>query len=119
MNDCIFCKIINKQSAANIIFEDSETLVFTPLDQISKGHLLIIPKYHFENIFDIEDVTFSHVTTIAKKMAIESLKIHNATGVNILNANGEDAQQSVFHFHMHMVPRYKDDGLDLWLRNRL
>lgn len=119
MKDCIFCKIIRKESKADIFFEDKACLVFTPLEQITKGHVLLVPKVHFESIFDIDNEVLKHLAVTSKKIASNIVEKQNATGVNILHASGQNAQQSVFHFHFHIVPRYPNDGLDLWLKNRL
>jgi histidine triad (HIT) family protein len=119
MTDCIFCKIIKKEVPADIFFEDETGIVFTPLNPITKGHILVVPKTHSENIFDIDEEVLKSLITTSKKVAIDTVKKHNATGVNLLHASGTDAQQSVFHFHLHIVPRYPNDGLDLWLKNRL
>ena len=119
MYSCIFCNIIDKKIKADILFEDEACLAFTPIDPIAMGHVLIIPKTHFRDIFDIENEAFAALTIVAKKIAFDIVKKYQATGVNLLHASGKDAQQSVFHFHLHLVPRYPDDGLDLWLRNSL
>lgn len=119
MKDCVFCKIINKELSANILFENEEFLAFSPINKISKGHTLLIPKKHQENVFDIDTHSLERLAGITQKLSKELIETHEATGINLLHASGKDAQQSVFHFHMHIVPRYKDDGLDLWLRNRL
>lgn len=119
MKDCIFCKIIKKELKADILFEDQICLVFMPLKQVTKGHILLAPKIHFENIFDIDDEVLKNLVVTGKKIASDIVKKQNATGVNFLHASGKDAQQSIFHFHFHIVPRYPNDGLDLWLRNKL
>lgn len=119
MKDCIFCEIVSKKVSAKIVFEDEMVLAFKPLDQISKGHTLVVPKKHFENIFDIDKNTLEKLIAASKDLSEQLVKEDNATGINLLNASGKDAQQSVFHFHFHIVPRYKNDGLDLWLREKL
>jgi histidine triad (HIT) family protein len=119
MNLCIFCKIINKEAPATVVFENEEVLALVPIGQVTKGHTLVIPKKHFENVFDIETGALQSVIAITKDLAPKLCEQYGATGVNLLNASGKDAQQSVFHFHMHIVPRYKDDGMDLWLREKL
>ncbi len=119
MKDCIFCKIVNKEVPAKVIFENDEFLAFPPIEQVSKGHTLLIPKKHFENIFDFESGSLERLMGIAQEIAKGLVEENDATGINLLHASGKDAQQSVFHFHLHIVPRYKDDGLDLWLRNKL
>jgi histidine triad (HIT) family protein len=119
MENCVFCKIIKKDLPSAIFFEDSEFLAFTPLEQVSKGHILLIPKRHYVDLFDFEPVSFERLAGVAQKLSKELAKVHGATAVNLLNASGKDAQQSVFHFHLHIVPRYEDDGLDLWIKNKL
>jgi histidine triad (HIT) family protein len=112
--DCIFCKIVRGEIPANKIYEDGKVFAFLDINPLSKGHLLIIPKKHFENIFDIEDEHLKEIISTAKKIAKLLKENLNASGMNILHASGKDAQQSVFHFHIHLIPRYKDDGLDTW-----
>jgi len=106
MNKCIFCKIVNKQAPATIIFEDEVVLAIMPLEQVSKGHTLLLPKKHFENI-----------SKVMKKLSNKLVKENNATGINLLNANGKDAQQSIPHFHL--VPRFSNDELDMWIKQKL
>lgn len=119
MENCIFCKIINKELPSKIIFENDEFLAFLPINAVSKGHTLLIPKKHFESIFDFETQSLGKLMEIAQKISKDITQENNATGLNLLQANGKDAQQSVFHFHLHLVPRYKNDGLDLWFKNKL
>lgn len=119
MKDCIFCKIIKKEMPAEVSFENDLCIAFNPLDQATRGHVLIVPKDHFQDIFDIDADTLKELILISKKMANDIVKREKATGVNILHASGKDAQQSVPHFHLHIVPRYPNDGLDLWLKNKL
>jgi len=119
MTDCIFCKIIAKEAPANIVFENEEFLAFSPIETASKGHTLLIPKKHFESIFDFERHSLERLMGCAQDIAKDLVASDEATGINLLHASGKDAQQSVFHFHLHIVPRYKDDGLDLWFRNNL
>lgn len=116
---CIFCDIVHKKSSASVVFEDDDFLAFLPIKPVSKGHTLLIPKVHVESLFDIDDETLTKLVVLSKKLATELVKKHSATGLNILHASGKDAQQSVPHFHMHLVPRYPNDGLDLWLKNNL
>ena len=119
MNNCIFCKIIRKESPAKIVFEDDDILALLPKEKVSKGHTLLIPKKHFENIFDIDTIILEKLITVSKTLSERLSKESNATGINLLHASGKDAQQSVAHFHLHIIPRYKNDGLDLWLREKL
>ena len=119
METCIFCKIARKEAKATIFFEDENCVAFVPLEQASKGHMLVIPKVHSKDIFDIEDKSLTALAITAKQVAINLVKEYGATGVNLLNASGKDAQQSAFHFHLHIIPRYPNDGLDMWIRNKL
>lgn len=119
MEKCVFCKIINKELPATIVFENEEFLAFPTIEQISKGHTLLIPKKHYVNIFDIDRELLKNFIGVAQDLSIELKKINNASGINLLNANGKDAQQSIFHLHFHLVPRYENDGLDLWFRNKI
>jgi histidine triad (HIT) family protein len=119
MENCVFCKIVNKGLPASIIFEDENFLAFPAKDAVAKGHTLLIPKKHFESIFDFETTSLEKLMGVAQKLAKLLTDETGATGINLLQANGKDAQQSVFHFHLHIVPRFRDDGLDLWFRNKL
>ncbi len=119
MNECTFCKIVKKEVLAQIIFENDLVLAFAPLQQVAKGHTLVIPKQHFENIFDVDDLVLRELISVSKKLSNKLVYDNTATGVNILNASGKDAQQSINHFHFHIVPRYPDDGLNVWVKQGL
>lgn len=119
MEKCTFCNIVEKKSPANILFEDEVCMVIETTSPVSKGHVLVIPKQHFENILDIEDSILAHLIIVSKNIGKQLISENDAAGMNLLHAAGKDAQQSVFHFHFHVVPRYKNDALDLWFRNNL
>ena len=119
MVDCAFCKIVCREAPATIIFESASSLGIVPLEPVAKGHALLIPKEHFENIFDIGKSDLEQLAVDAKSLSRELAAEKHATGINLLHASGKDAQQSVPHFHFHIVPRYPDDDLDLWIKNRL
>jgi len=112
--DCIFCKIVKGEAPAKKVYENEKVLAFLTIGPISRGHLLVIPKKHFENIFDIDEDYLKEIIFATKKISQKLKKNLKADGVNILHASGKDAQQSVFHFHLHLVPRYKNDGIDTW-----
>lgn len=112
--NCIFCKIAKGEIPSKKIYEDEEVLAFLDINPISKGHSLIIPKKHFENIFDIDETYLNKIITTSKRISLSLKRGLNATGINLLHASGKDAQQSVFHFHIHLVPRYKKDKLNTW-----
>lgn len=119
MNDCVFCRIVSKNIPSTIVFETDAVLGIVPKNQVSEGHALLLPKKHFQNIFDIEDELLQKIISAAKILSNTLVEKYKATGINILHASGRDAQQSVFHFHLHIVPRYPNDGLDLWIREGL
>lgn len=114
MENCIFCKIIKGEIPSHKIYEDEYVYAFLDISPANKGHTLVIPKKHYENTLDAPDMELTKVITATKKLAILLKEKLNADGINIVNANGKIAQQSVFHLHYHIVPRYKEDGLDLW-----
>lgn len=101
---------------AEVIYEDEWTIAFTAHAPVTAGHTLVIPKTHFENLFDITDQLAAAIGLATKATGIALLDRHTTTGINVLHASGADAQQSVFHFHQHVVPRRPHDGLDMWLR---
>jgi histidine triad (HIT) family protein len=111
MSDCIFCSIINGDIPGAKVFENEHVLAFLDISQVTKGHTLVIPKVHKENIYEltpeIAKDLFEAVPEIARALKQE----FNPIGLNILNNNGEAAGQSVFHYHMHLLPRFGDgDG---------
>lgn len=116
---CVFCRIINKELPSSVVYEDDVVIAIVPLETVSKGHTLLISKKHFENIFDVDEDVFSHFSKILKKLSSDLVSNNKATGINILNASGKDAQQSVPHLHFHLVPRYPKDGLDMWIKQKL
>lgn len=111
---CVFCNIVNGTIPADIVFENDKNLCFIPKDMEVKGHLVVIPKKHYLDIFEIPAEELSEVIKTVQEMSNLVKEKLGATGVNILNANGVGAQQSVGHFHMHILPRYKGDNLDCW-----
>lgn len=116
MENCIFCKIIKGEAEAKKIYEDDFVLAFATRGPVSEGHTLVIPKEHCESILDISAESLAKVMEVARSLALKIKTEVGATGVNVLHAAGVDAQQSVFHFHLHIVPRFPDDGLDLWFK---
>ena len=111
---CIFCKIINGEIPSYKIYEDEETLAFLDIADDAIGHTLVIPKKHYENILDIDTETLSKVTNVVKKISNHYVNNCGYTGVNVMNASGVDAQQSVFHLHFHIFPRKENDGVRAW-----
>lgn len=113
MKDCIFCKIVNDELPSYKIYEDDYILAFLDLSQETIGHTLIIPKSHYENIFETPEDILAMINIIAKKISIDLKFKLNFSGVNILNSSGKDAQQDVFHLHYHIIPRYKDSDFKI------
>lgn len=106
MENCIFCKIANKDIPGKIVYEDDICLAFLDLSQTTDGHTLVIPKSHYKNILDVDDKTLSHLIKITKKLANIIVTNLNAQGANILTNANEIAGQTVMHFHIHIIPRY-------------
>ena len=107
-DDCIFCKIAAGEIPSRKIYEDKDLIAIMDLNPTSKGHSLIIPKEHCTNIYDIDEDIAAKVMKTAKKLATKMTVALNCDGFNLLQNNGETAGQTMFHFHMHLIPRYKD-----------
>jgi histidine triad (HIT) family protein len=108
--DCIFCRIAKHKAEAKILYEDDEVIAFLDINPLNPGHALVIPKEHRKDIFGIEDELLAKVVRIAKKLALKMREVYEG-GVNLLHASGEEAEQAVPHFHLHVVPRTREDGL--------
>ncbi len=113
MENCIFCKIANGEIPAATLYEDADFRVILDLGPASKGHALILPKTHAANIYELSDELAAKAMVLAKKMATVMTEALECDGFNIVQNNGEPAGQTVFHFHMHLIPRYKNDGVGL------
>ena len=111
--DCIFCKIAGGNIPSSTVYEDEQFRVILDLSPATKGHALILPKQHYANIFEIDEHVLKDLIVLAKKVATAMKETLNCDGVNIVQNNGEVAGQTVFHFHMHMIPRYKNDNVGL------
>ena len=110
--DCIFCKIVAGEIPSYKIYEDDNVLAFLDITQGTKGHTLIIPKKHIKNVYDLDEETIVNVFKVVPKIAKALKKSFSPIGLNIIN-NNDQPLQSVFHFHIHLIPRYKDDGMQL------
>ena len=113
MENCIFCKIANGEIPAATLYEDEDFRVILDLVPASKGHALILPKSHAANIYELSDELAAKAMILAKKMAVKMTEALKCDGFNIVQNNGETAGQTVFHFHMHLIPRYTGDGVGL------
>jgi histidine triad (HIT) family protein len=109
--NCIFCKIINKKSPSSTIYEDDAVTVFLDIRPLNIGHTLVIPKEHYVDIFDIPETLLSQVHTVTQKIASAIKKATDADGISIIQQNGKAAGQDIFHFHVHVVPRFEGQKL--------
>lgn len=112
-NNCIFCKIATGEIPSATLYEDKDFRVILDLSPASKGHALIIPKDHYRNLYDLDNELASKALVLAKKMIQKLTDILGCDGYNIVQNNEEVAGQTVFHFHMHLIPRYKGDQVGL------
>ena len=110
MEDCIFCKLANGVFETNTLYEDDDFRIILDAGPATKGHALILPKAHYANIYEISADLLAKAAVLAKEQAEHMTKVLGADGFNIVQNNGETAGQTVFHFHIHLIPRFKDDG---------
>ncbi|MBQ0001671.1 MAG: HIT family protein [Clostridiales bacterium] len=113
MENCIFCKIANGEIPAATLHEDEDFRVILDLGPASKGHALILPKKHAANLYEIEEENLTKAILLAKKMAGKMTEALGCDGFNLVQNNGTAAGQTVFHFHMHLIPRYEGDNVGL------
>ena len=113
IEDCIFCKILRGQIPSFRIFDDEKTFAFMDINPINEGHALVIPKYHSENLYLTPDKWLGSTMSTARKIATAVNTVIEPAGINLLQANGPGAKQSVFHFRIHVIPRYMDDGVSM------
>ena len=111
--NCIFCKLANGVFPTATIYEDEDFRVILDLGPASKGHALILPKEHYANLYELSDEVAAKVLIVAKKVITKMTEVLGCDGYNLVQNNGEAAGQTVFHFHMHLIPRYKDDQVGL------
>ena len=115
MSDCIFCKIANGEIPSNTIFENDDFRVILDNGPATKGHALVLPKKHYADLFEIPEETLAGAVKVAKTVAATMKDKLGYDGVNLVQNNGAAAGQSVLHFHLHIIPRYKNDGQNiLW-----
>ena len=120
MDHCIFCKIINGDIPSVKLYEDDNVLAFLDISQTTKGHTLVIPKQHIENIYNLDEVNAMNVFRFIPRLAKAITKSFDASGINVVNNNNEIAGQTVFHYHIHLVPRYSnDDGFKVLYTNNM
>jgi histidine triad (HIT) family protein len=112
-DNCIFCKIANGEIPSATLYEDDDFRVILDVNPAAKGHALILPKKHAANLFEMPDEMAGKAFVLAKKIAATLQEGLQADGMNVLQNNGEAAGQTVFHFHMHMIPRYEGDSVNV------
>ncbi len=112
MSDCVFCDMINKEMHRGMLYEDGDVVAFLDIAPVNQGHLLVIPKTHYENIFDVPEETLQKIILVVKKMAQVLDKISD--GINVVSNNKKAAGQIVNHLHFHVIPRLEGDGFRHW-----
>lgn len=120
-DNCIFCKLANGDIPTNTVFEDEDFRVILDAAPESKGHALILPKQHYANIYEIDEEILGKAAKLAKKVITHETEVLGCDGYNLVQNNGEVAGQTVFHFHMHLIPRYKEKNMPMvtWKPNEL
>ena len=117
-SECVFCKIVAGEIDSIPVYEDANTLAFMDINPIAYGHTLVIPKQHWQNLYEVPDDQLAYVTATAKRVATAIRKALVPDGVSLVQANGKGAAQSVLHFHMHVIPRTLGDELKInWKLN--
>ncbi len=118
--NCIFCKIAAGEIPSTTIYEDDDFRVILDIEPASKGHALILPKEHYANLYELDEAVAAKALVVAKKVITEMTEVLGCEGYNVLQNNGPVAGQTVFHFHMHLIPRYKDDNVKIgWKLGKL
>lgn len=113
MTDCVFCKIVAGEIPASVVHEDAHAIAFMDVGQVNPGHVLVATKAHLENVFELDDERAGAVFQAAARVARAVRAAYSPHGVTLYQANGKAAFQTVFHFHIHVLPRWADDGVRL------
>lgn len=111
--DCLFCKIVAGELPATVVAEDERTVSFMDINPATRGHTLVVPRRHAPDLLSIDTEDLQAVAVAAQRLATSMSERLDAAGVNVINSCGEAAWQTVFHFHLHVIPRYEDDPLRL------
>jgi histidine triad (HIT) family protein len=117
-DDCIFCKIVAGELPSEVVQEDEHTVAIMDINPWTRGHALVIPRTHSPNLYEVGEDDLRHTSSAAKRLALRMRQRLECDGVNLLNASEPAAWQTVFHFHVHVIPRYRDDPLQLPVRPR-
>jgi len=113
MSDCVFCRIVARQIPATVVHEDEHTLAFMDLGHVNPGHVLVAVKKHAENLYALDDAQAGAVLRAAARVARAIRSAFDPAGLSVYQANGKAAGQTVFHYHLHLVPRHDHDGMEL------
>jgi histidine triad (HIT) family protein len=108
---CVFCKIVRKEAPASCVYEDDDVMAFLDIRPLNEGHTLVIPKKHYETIFEVPEEEVAYLYRIVKRVALAVKKGVNADGISITQHNGSAAGQDIFHVHVHVIPRYEGQKL--------
>ena len=114
MNDCVFCKIVNKELSSEIIYEDDKIMAFLDISPVNPGHTLVVTKEHYENSLVMPEEILKELIVVIKKVALAVKEATRADGINLGVNNGKAAGQIIFHAHWHVIPRFLNDGYKMW-----
>ncbi len=114
MIPCVFCEISANQKSSHILYQNEEVICFLPLKPQVYGHTIIAPKQHYQDIYLIPEPVLGSIMNAIKLLSVHYKEQLGATGINLLHASGTAAQQSILHFHFHLMPRFEQDNLNLW-----
>lgn len=118
--DCIFCKIVEGVIPSSKVYEDDDVLAFLDISQVTKGHTLVIPKKHYDNFLTVPKDVMHKVMDVAQRIGQADVAVLGAKGVNILTNVNKEAGQSVYHFHVHVIPRYiRDEGFQITMKESM
>ncbi len=115
-DDCIFCQILAGDLPATVVDEDEHTVAFMDINPWTRGHAVVIPRRHARGLFEISDDDLGHVVRAGKRLATRMRETLRCDGVNLINSAEPAAWQTIFHFHLHVIPRYEGDPLELPIR---
>jgi histidine triad (HIT) family protein len=116
--DCIFCKVLAGEIPSEGVYEDEHAVAVMDINPWTRGHAVVFPRQHAADVFEIDDAELGHVAVAAKRLAAKMRDTLGCDGVNLLQSNGAAAWQTIFHLHVHVIPRYEDDPLELPTRPR-
>jgi len=119
MKECIFCKIIADEIPRHVVYEDEHVLAFLDISQTTEGHTLIVPKIHRVDVFEMDEGLMAQVFSVVPKIAHALKKTFGCSGINVVNNNGKSASQTVFHYHVHLIPRYRSDQFSIKFANNM